>query len=229
MLAKRTYVRYDPNMGYRGHLQKRDEARKLRAEGRTLVQIATALDASKSSVSVWVRDVPFTPSPRRTGAHARRQPLRERRIREIAEYDRLGRERIGILSRDAFLVAGLALYAGEGGKRDGTVLFANTDPSMVRFHCSWLRAFFSVDESRLRVRVYLHEGLDLTRAEAHWSAVAGAPRSQFRAAFRAPQDSTIRHNKHEFGCCYVRYCSSSTHRAIMGLIRGLLSCDAIPG
>ncbi len=100
---------------------------------------------------------------------------------------------------------------------------------MVRFHCDWLRTFFQVDESRLRIRVYLHEGLDLARAEAHWSAVTGVPLSQFGAPFRARSDPTIRHNKHEFGCCYVRYCVSSTHRAIMGMIRALLSCDAIPG
>jgi hypothetical protein len=216
-------------MGYRGQLQKQEEARKLRAEGRTLLEIATALDASKSSISTWVRDVSFTPSPRRTGAHARHQPLRERRLREVAEHDRLGRERIGVLSGDEFLVAGLALYAGEGGKRDAEVLFANTDPRMIQFHCSWLRTFFSVDESRLRVRVYLHEGLDLDRAEAHWSVVTGVPRSQFRAPYRAAPDATIRHNKHEFGCCYVRYYSSSTHRAITGMIRALLSFDAIPG
>ena len=100
---------------------------------------------------------------------------------------------------------------------------------MIRFHCAWLRRFFSIDEHRLRVRVYLHEGLDLDRAQEFWSSVTGVPRSQFRLGYRAPADPTIRHNKHEFGCCYVGYACSQTHRAIMGMIRALLSSRSYSG
>ena len=107
--------------------------------------------------------------------------------------------------------------------------FANTDADMVRFFCAWLRRFLDIDEARLRVRVYLHEGLDLDRAQAHWHEVTGIPLSQFRAPFRAKADPSIRSSKHEFGCVYVRYASARTHREIMGLVRALLISDAIPG
>jgi hypothetical protein len=100
---------------------------------------------------------------------------------------------------------------------------------MVRFYCVWLRRFFEVDEARLHVRVYLHEGLDLDAAERHWSEVTGVPRAQFWKAYRAVADPTIRRNKHEFGCVYVTYGCSLTLRRIMGLVRALLSSDAIPG
>jgi hypothetical protein len=100
---------------------------------------------------------------------------------------------------------------------------------MIRFFCAWLRKFFDVDASRLRVRVYLHQGLDLEGAEAFWSKLTGVPREQFRQAHRAVADASIRHNKHEHGCAYVYYCSSTTHRKVMGLVRALLSTDAIPG
>ncbi|MDP9071663.1 MAG: hypothetical protein M3N68_10395, partial [Actinomycetota bacterium] len=69
-----------------------------------------------------------------------------------------------------FLVAGAALYAGEGSKGEGTVAFANSDARMISFFCAWLRRFFQIDESRMRVQVYLHEGLDLDVAEEHWAA-----------------------------------------------------------
>jgi hypothetical protein len=108
-------------------------------------------------------------------------------------------------------------------------MFANTDPTMVRFFCAWLRRFFAVDESRLRVRVYLHEGLDLDAAEQHWSTVTGIPRDQCRAPYRAPADPTRRRSKHEFGCVYVTYSCTRTHRRIMGLVRALLTSGAIPG
>jgi hypothetical protein len=133
------------------------------------------------------------------------------------------------LGEAAFLAAGVALYAGEGSKSEGKVLFANTDPGMVEFFCGWLRHFFEIDEARMRVRVYLHEGLDLDAAESFWSALTSLPRAQFREPYRAVPDPSIRRNKHARGCVYVYYCCSRTHRQIMGLIRALLSSNAYSG
>jgi hypothetical protein len=220
---------YRRPMGYRGKVQEQERARVLRAQGRTLLEIAAELGVSKSSVSHWVRDVPFTPSPRRRGPKRRTHPASIAKQRQIADLKAAGIERVGRLSDEAFLAAGLALYAGEGGKTDGAVKFANTSAAMVAFFCAWFRHFFDVDESRLRGRVYLHEGLDLDAAETKWSELTGIPRSQFGAPYRAKADPTIRHAKHEHGCVYVIYSCTTTHRTIMGLIGALLSCEAIPG
>ena len=214
-------------MGYRGRLELREKARTMRAENRTLQDIAAALGVSKASVSVWVRDVPFEPSPRRASAHRRPHTQHLAKVAEIAECDRAGVEKLGTLTRHAFLAAGVALYAGEGAK--GSLVFANMQPEMIRFFCSWLRTFFEIDESRLRVRVYLHEGLDLESAERFWSELTGVPRSQFRAPDRAVADPTMRLTKHEYGCAYVRSSCSRTHREVMGLVRALLTSGAIPG
>ena len=216
-------------MGYRGKLREREEARRLRAEGKTLQEIADVLDVSKSSVSIWVRDVPFTPSKRRYGARVRPHPFHERKLREIAECDAEGIRAIGALDAAAFLAAGVALYAGEGSKTDGAVKLANTDARIIAFFCAWLRTHFEIDESRLRVRLYLHAGLDLDRAEEFWSDIAQIPRTQFGKAYRAVPDAGIRHNKHVHGCVAVVYGCSKTHRRIMGLMRALLSSEAIPG
>jgi Homeodomain-like domain len=216
-------------VGYRGKVREQEAARHLRAAGRTLQQIADELGVSKSSVSLWVRDVPFTPSKRRWGAKRRPHPAQDRKRREIEECDRVGVARVGALDAASFLAAGAALYAGEGSKRDGMVVFANSDPAMVAFFCAWLRSFFAIDESRLRVRVYLHEGLDFNAAQAHWSMITRVPRTQFGKPYRAVADASIRRNKHTFGCCYVVYSCARTHRSIMGLIRALLSSAAYSG
>jgi hypothetical protein len=212
-------------MGYRGKLSEQQAARQLRGQGWTLSDIADRLGVARSSVSVWVRDVEFEPAPRRRARRRGPNALQRRKAAEIAALRHEGVARMGVLSRQAFLAAGAALYAGEGSKRDGTVAFANTDAQMVAFFCGWLRRFFAIDESRLRVRVYLHEGLDLDAANAHWSAVTGIPVSQFRAGYRATPDPTIRTTKHACGCAYVTYCCARTHRAIMGLINALLSSE----
>jgi transcriptional regulator with XRE-family HTH domain len=216
-------------MGYRGKVEEQERARELRGRNMTLQDIATELGVSKSSVSLWVRDVEFTPSKRRTGPQKRPHPAHEAKVAQIAALDAEGLQHIGILTDDAFFIAGIALYAGEGSKTDGVVKFANTDPAMVRFFCAWLRRYFVVEERRLRVRVYLHQGLDLRAAEAQWSRVTGVPLAQFGQPYRAAADPTIRRNKHEFGCVYVCYACSLTHRRIMGLVRALLSSNAIPG
>lgn len=172
-------------MGYRGKLQERAEARRRRAEGETLAAIAASLSVSKSSVSLWVRDVPFVPSQRRTGGRRRRHPAQERKDRQIKALNVAGIERLGVLGSQAYLAAGTALYAGEGSKADGLVRFSNTDPAMMRFFAGWLRATFPIDETRLRGYVYLHEGLDLDVAEQFWSHVMNVPRSQFGRAYSA--------------------------------------------
>jgi hypothetical protein len=216
-------------MGFRGKVAEQEEARRLRAENLTLLDIATRLGVSKSSVSLWVRDVPFTPSKRRYGPQRRPHPGHLRKLEQIEQLNEMARMQVGTLSDEAFFSAGIALYAGEGSKTDGSIVFANSDPSMMRFFCAWLRRFFEVDESRLRMRVYLHQGLDLNSAEEHWAEVTGVPRSQFGKAYRAVPDPSIRNNKHEFGCAYFCYGCSRTHRAVMGLVRALLSSEAIPG
>jgi hypothetical protein len=96
---------------------------------------------------------------------------------------------------------------------------------MVALFCRWRRRFCAVDESRLRVFLYLHQGLDLDTATEFWSSVTGVPQSQFGKAYRAVPDASIRTTKHPMGCPRVSYTCSPTHRAIMGLVEALLRSE----
>ena len=216
-------------MGYRGKVVEQERARELRAESWTLQEIADELGVAKSSVSLWVRDVEFVPRPRQPGAHRRPHPWIARKEAEIAELLEEGRRRIGRMSERDLLVAGTALYAGEGGKTGGEVRFANSDPRMLLLFCAWLRHFFDVDESRLHLRLYLHQGLDLESANAYWSELLAIPVDQFYKPYRAVPDPSIRKAKHVHGCPAVSYGCSRTHRNVMGLVHALLSSEALPG
>jgi hypothetical protein len=165
------------------------------------------------------------------GAARQRPPnvLQRRKQAEIDDLMAAGRERLGTMTEREFLIAGVALYAGEGAKTDGVVGFANTDPRMIQFFCAWLRRFFDPDESRLHLRLYLHEGLDLEAANRFWSNLTGIPTSQFHRPYRAAADHTRRLSKHVNGCPSVNYASTMTHRTVMGLYHALLSSNAIPG
>ena len=110
-------------MGYRGKTVEKERARDLRAESWTLQAIASELGVSRSSVSVWVRDVRFEPKPRHRPIFRNPSSLHLAKLAQIEEMNALGVARIGVLSDDAFLAAGVALYAGEGSKWKGCAKF----------------------------------------------------------------------------------------------------------
>ena len=138
-------------MGYGGKVREQRRARELRAQSWTLQDIATELGVSKSSVSLWVRDVEFVPNPRRRSHWTRTNPhpLHLAKLAEVERCHREGAERIGVLSEREFLVLGAALYAGEGAKTRDTLAFANSDPRLIRIFVTWLRRFF--DDRRVEV------------------------------------------------------------------------------
>ena len=212
-------------MGYRGKLDLQARARELRLQGKPLKDIAEELGVSKSSVSIWVRDLGVVITQRRTYATGTRQSTLDAIERAVVE----GRERIGELTEREFLVAGAMLYAGEGDKTQGCVGLANSDPRAHQFFVGWLRAFFDIDEKRLRVRLYLHEGLDLEAANAYWSELLRIPIGQFTKPYRAVPDPSIRYAKHVMGCPKVRYSCATTHRRVMGLVDALLSSASYSG
>ncbi|MBV9934556.1 MAG: hypothetical protein JO367_09665 [Actinobacteria bacterium] len=107
--------------------------------------------------------------------------------------------------------------------------FTNSDPRMIVFFCAWFRRFFEVDESRLRIHLYLHEGLDLEAANAFWSRLTGIPETQFHKPYRAKPDPSMRQSKHPMGCPAVEYSCAETHRRVMGLVHALLGFTPIPG
>jgi hypothetical protein len=149
--------------------------------------------------------------------------LREARISEIEDMNRRGLARLGPLTEHAFLAAGAALYAGEGGKGDGRVVFAGSEAAMVAFFLAWLRRFFSIDESRLRVAIYLPLSGDLAAAEAFWSSATGIPVAQFTKPYRTDRAPSARASPTPHGSARIVYSCARTHRGVMGLVRALLS------
>ena len=129
-------------MGYRGKLAERQQARRLRRTGLPLAEIAARLGVSRSSVSVWVRDVSFDPLPRPPRGR-RREPNALQRRRQ-AEIDRLVEEgRVRLTATTAYWSA----LTGIPPEQFGKPYRAIPDPSIrhakhvhgcvtVRYSCS---------------------------------------------------------------------------------------------
>lgn len=217
-------------MGYGGKYVERERARELRARSWTLQDIATELGVAKGSVSVWVRDVEFTPKPRNRG-HPGHQPhpLRVKKLAEIEQCRAEAEAEYSHMSVDQLDSFALGLYAGEGAKTPGAVSMANTNPLLLRLFVDWLRRNFEIDEDRLRARLYLHEGLDLEAATAYWSAAISIPERQFQRPYRAVADPSRRRTKHERGCLTIVYHCSVTRRRVMAPVAAISSRFDLPG
>jgi predicted transcriptional regulator len=217
-------------MGYGGKFVERERARELRARAWTLQEIADELSVAKSSVSAWVRDVEFTPAPRHRGhAGHKPHPLHQRKLDDIERCRAEAAEMVGRLSERDLLMFALGLYAGEGSKTAGAVSMANTNATLLRVFVSWLRREFALDESRLRVKLYLHVGLDLAASTAYWSGALDIPVDQFRQPYRAENDPSRRRAKHVNGCATVMYSCTTTHRRVMARIEAVASPFHFPG
>ncbi|MFG3260313.1 hypothetical protein [Streptomyces sp. NPDC048172] len=193
----------------------RERARELRREGKTYDQIELELGVSRSSVSLWVRDLPRP--PRRTreeaSAIARRGWERTLALRE-EERQRTkaaAKAEIGALSdRELFLI-GVGLYWAEGAKskpyeRREAVIFVNSDPDMIRIYLAWLD-LLGVERERLRFCVMIHESADVTEAEQYWADLVGASPGAFtKTTLKKHNPKTVRKNvgADYRGCLVVR-------------------------
>jgi transposase-like protein len=162
-------------------------ARALRRdEGASVMEIARRVGVSKSSVSVWVRDIPLTDS--QVAALRDRNPAyngqRLGALTRIAQgrTRRLAHQQVGralVRAGDEQFVRACLLYWGEGAKSRHSLSFANADVEMVRVWVDLLRTALGVSNERIRITCYLyadHVGRQ-RQVEHFWLTATGLLRS----------------------------------------------------
>ncbi|CAM5259280.1 Transcriptional regulator with XRE-family HTH domain OS=Streptomyces albaduncus OX=68172 GN=FHS32_006302 PE=4 SV=1 [Streptomyces griseoloalbus] len=219
----------------------RARARQLRLQGWTYDQIQVELGCSKSSISLWVRDLPKP--ERRAPSEQARLANRLRWEHELAVRDEQRRRtkeaaalEIGPLSdRDLFL-AGVALYWAEGAKdkpyqRRQNVLFVNSDPGVITLYLAWLD-LLGVERDRLRYRVIIHMTADVEGAKRYWADLVGVDVSTFqKTTIKKHNPTTVRKNVGDTyrGCLVVRVSQGAElYRRIEGWWTGMISGIATP-
>ncbi|SDG63792.1 helix-turn-helix domain-containing protein [Streptomyces griseoaurantiacus] len=216
----------------------RARARELRLQGWTYDRIEAELGCSRSSVSLWVRDLP-KPERKRSSeeasAIARRGWEAKLLLREEERQDTKDRARqeVGTLSpRELFLV-GVGLYWAEGTKdkphaRREQVTFVNSDPGVISTFLAWLD-LMEVDRALLRFSVMIHETADVAGAERYWADLTGAGPSQFnKTTLKRHNPKTVRKNTGESyrGCLVIKVLKSADlYRRIEGSWYGIV-CGA---
>ncbi|WP_432121528.1 hypothetical protein [Streptomyces sp. S1] len=213
----------------------RTRARELRLEGWTYDRIQAEPGCSKSSISLWVRDLPkpeprYTEEERRARMNAGLARLRATQDEERQETKRLAHESVGALSDRELFIAGVTLYWAEGTKdktyrRREVLQFINSDPNVITLYLRWLD-LLGVTSDRLRFRVSIHESADVAEAERFWAELAGVDASTFqRATLKRHNPKTVRKNTAEaYRGCLVVYVTggSELYRRMEGAWYGIV-------
>ena len=187
-------------------------ARRMRQEGRSYREIRAEVPVSKSTLSLWLKDVPISEEQRallnqmRTDAGQRRATaLRARRIATQQRIWKQAAAEIGALSERELLIAGVIAYWAEGAKSKPwrsveRLQFINSDPTMIQLFLSWLR-LFGITNDDLVFRISIHENADYARALEFWASEVGASPNVFRrSTLKKHNPRTVRKNS---GSSYV--------------------------
>ncbi|MFJ3512785.1 hypothetical protein [Streptomyces luteogriseus] len=213
----------------------REKARELRLQGWTYDQIQVELGCSKSSISLWVRDLPKPErkrTPEEASAIARRGWEATLRLRDEARQrtKEAAQQAIGELSNRELFLLGIGLYWAEGSKdkpydRRENVCFVNSDPGMIRVFLAWLD-LLGVERERVRYSVMIHETADIPGAEQYWADLVDAERTAFnKTTLKKHNPKTVRKNTGEAyrGCLVIKVRKSADlYRRIEGSWYGIV-------
>lgn len=162
----------------------REKALTLRKSGFSYTYISSKTGLSKSTLSGWLTEIPYTPNKEtiatfgkaRAAASARRAELRQESIQEIRK---IAIKDIWKISQRDLFIFGLGLYLGEGSKTNSQVRMINSDPRVIQTTIAWFR-MLGVEKSQFRLRIHLYPDSDVKECLQFWSRTTSIPVSQFQ-------------------------------------------------
>ncbi len=176
----------------------------MRVAGATLSEIVAEIGASKSTISLWVRDVPGDAVRRRLGGDlldrhramnaarwARYEADRARRRAVVQDQGRAA-------ATDAVIAAAAVAYWCEGSKskpwrRAERLTFINSDAALIELFLGLLGRL-GIEGERVTFRVHIHETADAAAAMRWWAVRLGVADGRFRRPTVKRHRPTSRHN-----------------------------------
>ncbi len=126
---------------------------------------------------------------------------------------------------DPLFSFGLGLYWGEGDKKSGNIVaVTNTDPNMLIVIANFYRKYLRLDETKLRVSLFIYKDINEKFAINFWSKLLHVPKSQFIKVKVLESRSKLTKTKLKYGICTLYFSNTEFHIKIREWIR-LLSLD----
>jgi hypothetical protein len=171
-------------------------ARGMRREGMSIKEISKKLSVSVGSVSMWCKDIELTEEQilnlqkRRTDPYygKKREYLesKQKELKEKIQKIKLNSIiEIGQLSHRELLIAGTALYWGEGFKKDHQVGLATTDVLAAKFYILWLKVCFGIKNEDLLIRLTINLTFknEEKRIQEYWAEKLNLDLKKFSKTF----------------------------------------------
>lgn len=149
----------------------------MRVSGFSVNLISKKLNVSKSSVSLWVRDVRVGDSLLIKLKNSVKDPDVVRRRTETRLANELSKRNliidkssaeVGKISDRELWLLGSILYWAEGGKTQrGLVRFTNSDPEMIKIMMCFFRKICKVPETKFRCYLHIYSHLNKRQSEKY--------------------------------------------------------------
>lgn len=209
------------------HIEKRRQAITLRMEGKSYSQIKSELKVSKSTLSIWLRELPLSADRMkelRDNSQIRiekyRNTMKQKHSKRLTEYYDEQKEKWIPLSNRELFIAGLFLYWGEGNKANkGIVSLNNTDPMLVKFGLYWFLKSLKVPRNKVQVFLHLYDDMDIEKELKFWREELNMPMKNFSKPYiKKSIRSNLDQKGFGHGTCGVRvFDTKIKERIIMGL------------
>jgi len=210
-------------------LVEKEKARILRKKGYSINQIVKEAGLTKSSVSLWVRDIVLTKAQKNRLSERGRsvESIEKRRLIRLSN-EREKRQIIideakkdfNHVSLDQLKLIGIILYLGEGGKTErGTARLSNSDPMVIKMMMRFFREICKVPEKKFRGNIHTFAHADVEKTEKYWSKIARIPRNQFQKTYiKAGSASLQKRYTLPFGTFSINISDTRLFLTIMGWI-----------
>jgi DNA-binding CsgD family transcriptional regulator len=214
-------------------------ARRMRAEGKLLKEIAECFEVTVKTASVWCSGMAW-PRRARQGGSAEHMDMMRRKYwdRTLAERDverqalkAASAARVGALcARELELVA-VTAYWCEGCKdksyaRREKIALINSDPGLILLWEAYLDQLEIAPERR-RYSLSIHETADVPAAQQWWAELLDVPSTSFmKATIKRHNPKTVRKNTGDAyrGCLVTRVLQGADlYRHIAGTWEGMMA------
>jgi len=172
-----------------------NKALRLRKNGFSYEEISRKLKVAKSSAYLWCHNVKLNENAQKRisgrmaiGIKKAKAVLRFKKEKIINEISENADKYLSFVKSNKKINKLLCsfLYWGEGEKNRNTVVFVNSDPIMIKCFLNLFRSSFSLDESKFRVLVHVHEYHNDNEIKKYWSEITSIPLEQFSKSYKKP-------------------------------------------
>lgn len=216
--------------------QDKQKAIFLRKRGKSYNEINRILNISKSTLSLWLKNIKMPPEIEQrfwnktrkkwarniTEFNKRRAKVARKRAEE---FQKIAAKEIGRLSKRELLLIGTALYWAEGYKKSRWSLhFTNSDPVMIKLTMKFFKNICNVSAKKIRATAQIHPNVTSEKAINYWSRVSGIPKSHFSKTYcRLTPSSKQRRpsNTLPYGTLRIGVYDTQITNKVKGWIKGI--------